>query len=537
MAPRIPAALLWAGCCVALFAFFLKISFISAVNSDGANIALQGWDMVHGNVLLHGWVTGDAPYYTLEVPLLGISELVAGLGDLALHAASAATYVIVTACAAATALAGGRGAARAVRFGIVVAVLAASLLVPSDVWIALGPPDHIGTSAFLLIAVLLIDRARDKRYAAPLLCAVLCAGQLGDVIVRYVYVPAIIAVCLYRVFSGTIRDDDAAREPRGPAAGALSGPRSAVKRALRTGDAAFVVAAAASAPLEIAVRTAAEHFGAYQVGALQGIRIAAPRQWPQNAALTARAIRELFGVVTTSGAPLGVAGAVFGLACLLAAVAGLARVIWNWRTASRAEQILCVAVIVNLGAYFFSTMPRTFNPHEMATILPCGAVLAARTLAPGRIGGLRLRARRAAVAAAAAAGAAALLPLAAAATVSPARPPDASLVTWLEAHRLTYGLSGYWDGSAATVESGGAVTLRTILIQDGKAAIYPWMTNTSWFDPAQHDATFVAFSNGDGPLTTVAVEAAFGKPAIIDNVELWHILIYHRNLLKQVSVR
>ncbi|HSZ39173.1 MAG TPA: hypothetical protein VK817_04380 [Trebonia sp.] len=482
--------------------------------------------MLHGNILLHGWITGDAPYYTLEVPLLWLSELTFGLGDLALHAASAATYMIVSACAAVVALAGSRGAARPARFGLVVAVLAACLLVPADVWIALGPPDHIGTAAFLLVSVLLVDRARDRRWAAPLLCAVLCAGQLGDVIVRYVYVPAIIAVCLYRLYFGTARDDNALEAP----AGSPGGPRPARPRALRTGDAACAVAAVASVPLEVVVREVAEHHGAYRPGLLQGTRIAPLGQWPRNAALTVRALRELFGVVTTSRAPLGVAGAVFGAACLLAALAGLGRVVWNWRTASRAEQILCVAVIVNLGAYCFSTMPRTFNPHEIATVLPCGAVLAARALVPGR-----LRARHATAAAAAAAAAGALVPLCAAATVSPGRNPNASLITWLAAHRLAYGLSGYWDGSAATVESGGAVALRTIIIKDGRATLYPWMTNTSWFDPAQHDATFVAFRIGDTSLTTHAIEQAFGKPATIDQVKSWHILIYHRNLLSQVS--
>jgi hypothetical protein len=518
-ARRLPVAALWAGCCLALFAFFLKVSFAFAVNSDGANVALSGWDMLHGNVLLHGWITADVPFYTLEVPLLGVSELAVGLGDLALHAVSAAIYLIVAICAAAVALTDSRGAARAVRCGIVVAVLAAPAMVASDVWIVLGPPDHLGTSAFLLVSVLLIDRAREKRYAAPLMCVVLCAGQLGDETVRYVYVPAIIAVSVYRVISGAVR------EGRSP-----GGPRTAAARAIRTSDAAFVVAAAVSVPLESAVRAVSVRLGAYQIAPLKGAQIAPLRLWPRNAALTVRAIRELFGVIATPSAPLGVAGAVFGLACLVAAAAGLARVIWTWRTASRAEQILCVALVVNLGVYFFTTIPVSFNPHELAAVLPCGAVLAARALAPGRIAGLR-RARWAVAAAIAAA----VLPLAAAATIPVAAPPNAPLVTWLEAHRLTYGLSGYWDGSASTVESGGRVTLRTIVIHGRKAAIYPWVTNTSWFDPSRYDATFVAFDDFDPTLSTHAVEGVFGKPASVARVGSWKVLIYRGNLLRHVS--
>src|ERR1700761_7897613 len=69
------AAAAWAAGGLALFAFFLRISLGSRIDSDGANNALQAWDLLHGHVLLHGWVIGDATFYFLELPLLGIAEL------------------------------------------------------------------------------------------------------------------------------------------------------------------------------------------------------------------------------------------------------------------------------------------------------------------------------------------------------------------------------------------------------------------------------------------------------------------------------
>ena len=69
----------WIGCGIALFALLLRISLSHGMNSDGANNALQGWDMLHGNLLLHGWIIGDATYYTLELPLYAITEAVLGL--------------------------------------------------------------------------------------------------------------------------------------------------------------------------------------------------------------------------------------------------------------------------------------------------------------------------------------------------------------------------------------------------------------------------------------------------------------------------
>ena len=189
---RLRAALAWIVGCVALFAFFLRISLSSPTNSDSANIALQAWDLLHGHVLLHGWILSDASFYTFDQPVIAFSELLFGLDNLASHVGSALCYGIVAVSTVALAMTNSRGPARLARCGAAIAMLAVPLLVLANVRIALGPPDHMGTAVFLLVSFLLIDRAPGKRYMAPLLCLALCAGQLGDVTVRYVAVPAII---------------------------------------------------------------------------------------------------------------------------------------------------------------------------------------------------------------------------------------------------------------------------------------------------------------------------------------------------------
>ena len=499
---RLWVALAWIVGCITLFAFFLRISLSSAVNSDGANNALQAWDLLHGHVLLHGWLIGDATYYTFELPVLALSELLFGLRDLASHVASALAYGIVAVCAVALAMTNSRGPARLARCGIVIAVLAAPLLVPSNAWIALGAPNHIRTSAFLLVSFLLIDRVPTARYTAPLLCVILCAGQLGDAIVGYIAVPVIAGVCACRVLAA---------------------------RKVRTADTVIGLAAIASVPLETAVRAVMRHLGAYLMVAPR-IRLAPPRQWPHNVALTVHAIRELFGAIVAPNAPLGVAGTIFGIGCLLAALAGLVRVIVTWRSASRAEQCLCVALVANVAAYEITTMPRLFNPYEMGAVLPCGAVLAARAVVPAAIAGLR-RARIVP----AAAGVAALLPLAAAASAAPAAEPGATLVPWLRAHHLSYGLASYWNSSAITEEAGNKVALRTVDVHGRQATMYDWETNTLWFSPSRNDASFVVVKRGDPTLTAAQVIHAFGKPASVDRVADWEILAYRWNLLKRVT--
>src|SRR5262245_31954782 len=63
-----------------LFIAYLRMSWTYPATSDGADQALQAWDMLHGNWLLHGWTIADVTYYTTEVPQYMLIELVRGLG-------------------------------------------------------------------------------------------------------------------------------------------------------------------------------------------------------------------------------------------------------------------------------------------------------------------------------------------------------------------------------------------------------------------------------------------------------------------------
>jgi hypothetical protein len=502
---RLLAALAWIGGCVVLFFFYLRISYSGYVTSDGANNALQAWDMLHGHLRLHGWIIGDATYYTFELPLLAITELFVGLRDLASHAASALTYLIVTVCAVAVALTGSRGPARVARAGVVVAVMIAMVHVEPNAVYLLEAPDHTGTVAFLLVSCLLIDRAPNRWFTAPLLCAILCLGQIGDATVRYVDVPTVVLVCGYRTLAA---------------------------RKVRTGDAASVLAAIVSMPLASAVRSVMLHFGAYQMVAPK-TGISSPSQWPHNAALTWNAIRVLFGLEAGSGGALARdAGYLLPIACLLAAAIGFVRVIWSWRTASRAEQLLCTAIVVNIAAYVISTMPILTNPYEIVGVLPCGAVLAARACVPRHIA-----APWRAGTAIALAGAAALLPLTTARAIQhpiPERPT--SFATWAETHGLRYGLAGYWNSSVTTEYTGNRVQVRSVAAVNGKIIAYDWETDTYWYDPSRHDATFVIFYGPNDSVLREGAERIFGKPVTIHHGTNWTIWIYHKNLLKYVTV-
>jgi|HubBroStandDraft_2_1064218.scaffolds.fasta_scaffold34139_1 hypothetical protein len=505
----IPAA--WIAGGLALFAFLLRISLSVPLDSDGANNALQGLAMLHGNFLLHGFIIGDATYYTFELPLFVVAEVFFGLHSVTVHLVAALTYLIVAACAVAVAVTASRGPARAARCGVVIAVLAAPLLTPEGVGIVLGKPDHTGTSAILLICLLLIDRAAGRTFTPPVLCVILCAGQLGDATVLYVGVPAVILVCAHRAL---------------------------VARKLRTADAAIVIAAAVSAPLASLIRAVMLHLGAYLMVPPR-TAISPASEWPQHAMVALRSIRVLFGTYARPDSTLGILGAAFGMACLVAAAFGFAHVVWRWHTASRAEQLLCTAIVINIGVYIVSTMPSQgpSAAREIVAVLPCGAVLAARACVPAHLADAA-RAR----AAMAAAGLVALVPLTAAAAIPPATPAAAPIASWLKAHGLRYGIAGYWDASAVTVQSGNAVQVRAINPppDGGKNLVDPaWETAFSWYSPFRHDATFAIaeFVHTDrrGRIPAAVFERYLGRPVAVHRVAGVLILIYQRNLLKQIK--
>jgi hypothetical protein len=165
-------------------------------------------------------------------------------------------------------------------------------------------------------------------------------------------------------------------------------------------------------------------------------------------------------------------------------------------------------------------------------------VLAARALVPARITGMSR-----AFAAVAVAVLIALLPLAAAATRPHMSPASAPLAAWLEAHRLRYGIAGYWDASVVTLQSGNRVQIRAVDLYrniDGHPGlnIYApgWETNALWYNASRYDATF-AVADSHGMYPAADFEHFLGTPAATGRVASWLVLVYRTNLLQQILPR
>lgn len=495
-------AAVWLGGSLLVFEAFLAASRSGWVNSDGANGALQGWDLLHGNLLLHGWLIGDATYYTLELPILGITQLVFGMGNYALHVASALVYLLVALSAAALAVTGSRGAARAVRCAVIVMIMAAPLLSIPGVRMVDEEPHHIGTAVFLLVPFLLIERMSERKFTPPLVCAILFAGQFGDITVRYVGVPAVVLVCGYRAL--------AQRRPR-------------------SADGALAASALASVPLALIARTIMVHLGGYWAPP-PVTQFVPPATWPHHAVITWQNLRIVYGATASHDARLGQLGVAFAMACMLVSAAAVVWVACTWPRRSRADQMLVVAIAANTAAYVFTVLATMRDAHELLVVLPCGAVLAARAFVPARIGN-----RFAAVPAVAGTALVAALALSSATTWPLDKPNGSQLIPWLKAHNLSYGLGGYWDAANITVQSGGQVHVLAVDFSVEYGVSRPgYEMNTSSYDPATHDARFV-ITNLAKKYKISSFKQTFGPPLATYQVGHWTVLIYKKNLLRELT--
>src|SRR5579863_3627781 len=103
--PAASRAWWWAGAAVfllvivVLFDAYLHLSKTYPENSDEANILLMANDMLHGNVLLHGWSVSDVPFITTELPQIALLVWMFGLHLNTAHIADALTYTLVVAVA------------------------------------------------------------------------------------------------------------------------------------------------------------------------------------------------------------------------------------------------------------------------------------------------------------------------------------------------------------------------------------------------------------------------------------------------------
>ena len=501
---------------IAAFACYLQLARTRAVNSDGASNALQAWDMLHGNLLLHGWSLTDVSFYTTELPQYMLVELVRGLNQDVVHVAAAMTYTLAILLAALLAKGNSKGREALVRVLIATGIMLAPQLA-SGVNVLISSPDHIGTSVPVMVVWLILDHARPRWYIPVIAAALLCWAEVADTLVLYIGVLPLALVCAVRVYRAVAID----RQPLASqwydialGAGALAGAVAAML-ALHVihSSGGFLVTAP---PTQFA-----------QAGSIL----------PRNLGITAE------GLLLLGGADFLGLRLTASTAFTLLHVAGVFLAGWGtWLAARRflrdrdlVAQVLVAAVIINLAAYVLSIKARSVpSTREIAAVLPFSAALAGRLLA-GRLMAAKLVPLLLVVLLGY------LVGLAGEISQSPVPAQNQQLTSWLAARHLHTGLSGYWESNVVTLTSGGRVRIRLVSRAHGLLTRGTREVNAAWYDPDRSTANFVVLFPGVAgypgftqETEEQAVLATFGKPARTYHVGSYLVLVWNRNLLSEL---
>jgi hypothetical protein len=516
--------LLWAGVAVpvtvVLFCAYLRLSTRDTViSSDGASQALQAWDMLHGNWLLHGWAVTDVSFYTTELPEYMLLEGIRGLTPDVMHVAGALTYTLLVLLAALTAK--GRAAGRE---GVARALVAAGIMLAPQPGIAprmlLAAPDHVGTAVPVLLTWLIVDRAGGAaRQRARMLSAAAAGLLLAWTMIADPLAGVIGAAPLALVSGGRAYRALVMRRE----------PASAGRYELCLAGAAL-----AAWPVSVVATRLIAVAGGWTATPVR-TAIAPAGMIPQHLLVTGEGLLEMFGAYF-GGLPMGRAATVFAVLHL----AGLALACWGlWLAVRRffAAELLVQGVVVaiglNLAAYVLTVQVQGIaTTREIAPVLPLAAVLAGR-LTAGRLLAARL---------APAMGGTVLTMYAGMLLVSTVQPPvptpGANISSWLAARHLTHGLGGYWQANLITLDSGGTVQVRAVAINRGMLTNQGyWNAERAWYRPATQYADFLvspATNSWRFQRLIVHMAAEAGRPAHIYKVGPYTIAVWNRNLLARL---
>jgi hypothetical protein len=512
-ASRWAVTALWALAVIAAFVCYLELARTRAVNSDGADQALQAWDILHGNLLLHSWLLGDVSYYTTEVPQYMLVELIRGLNSDVVHVAAAMTYTLAMLLAALLAKGNSTGRQALVRVLMAVGIMLAPQLV-SGVNILLSSPDHIGTSVPVMVVWLILDHARPRWYIPVIAGVLLGWAVVADMLVLYIGVLPLALVCAIRVYRAVAVDRE---------------PVASQRYDLALGAAALVGAAAGVLALRV-------------LHARGGFYMPAPNaQFIQSGPALFHNLAVTFeGLLLLGGADfLGLRPTASAAFIMLHVVGVCLAAGGTWLAARRflrdrdlVAQLLVTGVLINLAVYVLSTRANVVSQtREIAPVLPFSAALAGRLLAE------RLRAAK-------------LMPLLLVVLVGyvaglahevskpPAVAPTQQLTSWLLARHLHTGLSGYWESNIVTLTSGDRVQIRQLKPRDGRLVASNYEAKASWYDPDRNAANFVVLAPGGGGYpgftSEQAVLATFGQPARTYHVGSDTVLVWNKNLLKDL---
>ena len=338
---------------VLLFIAYLAQARTIPGTSEGGGQAIQAWEMLHGNLLLHGWTMSDVSFYTTELPEYMLVEWIHGLNADTVHVAAALSYTLIVLLGGLLAKGQATGREGLIRFFIAAGIMLAPPL--SNTSLLLGDPDHTGTHVPLLLILLVLDRAPRRWWTPVLITVMLTWAQVGDTIVLY---EAAIPIGLAGLAVANLRR------------GAL---------AANWFDLSLAAGVAISAVAARLILTLIRDSGGFIVE-VPDLRFTTPQALQQGIFTDVSRMLEVFGArfsgLWASGDASGTLIKVIGLVLVVWGAAAGVRRLYRLDT-DIVVQVLTLGFVILVGGYVLGTKN---DVNEIVGLLPLGTVLAGRVL-------------------------------------------------------------------------------------------------------------------------------------------------------------
>jgi hypothetical protein len=497
---------------VVLFLCYLRVSGTESISSDGGSNALEAWDMLHGNLLLHGWTVTDVSFYTTELPEYMILELIRGISPALVHTAAAFTYTVLVLLAGLVAKGRATG-----REGVVRALLASGIMLAPQLgtptFILLLVPDHVGTGIPILLIFLVLDRAPRRWYVPPVIAVMLTWALVADRLVIVAALVPLLLICAVRVYRAVV----------------VLGKTLAAQWF----EVSLFVGGVVALGVSLLIGRLIIRLGGFTLLGL-GTHLAKVSALANNFRLTGQGVLALYGA-DFFDMPFGpqMIIALLHLAGVILAGWAVCRALRRFfRCDDLLVQVLVTGIVVNLAVFAFSTLPYSlWDARNISVVLAFGAVLAGRLLA-----GDLLRLKLLPALAVMLACYTAFLGFDTAQPQIPAH--DQSLADWLVAHNFKTGLSTYFESNITTLDSGDRVHLLGVSWGADKSVPRIYQSELSWYNPTLHYANFVVNTGADQPKAIIPsgdLLKAFGRPAKVYQYGPYTVMVWNKNLLADLG--
>ncbi len=492
-----------------LFALFSRLFGTINQNADDASHFLEANSFLHGNILLKGWFLSPDTFWTIDTPIDALFIFINGFTITTIVYAESAVYSAIIALSFFLMKRGRplKDAWLPIAAGMLLLLLPSQELTHYASAIAI----HVGTIAYFLAALVIIDKVNIKWLAAILVFFLLLLDALGDPFSLYVFVLPVIAVFFLQwLQSRTI------------------------------GNALLCSASVAVIPVSMGILRLVTALGGFYTYP-SNLTIVNFDGLASNIGLTIQGILLLFGI-NIWGQPINsalVVESLFRLPILLAVLYFIYIEIKQIRQRCAFQQKTDVVQLILLFALFFTLAAYIFSSYalDLGTTRFLLPVVFLGLIVLGRQDFTAIALNRRTHATILGVCAVGYMVFFIPRLLAPAAsPPITPAAVWLEQNGYTSGYGAYWDSAIITLLTSGKVQVTPVQGNNHSIITYYWLDQQSAYSDQSFFLVFASANPpGNGNVDQQNAINTFGTPDIIKNIGKFTILIWNHPITPVIT--